>query len=589
LLPLAVLAVLALAIVALAGPVGTSSGFEDDDANLDVNSTFDWNGFSPVTWTGDAPYREAAKSASGWDFKGLEDDEEDTADTAFAGGTKQDDNCANVVGAKAPNKDDLKRAYFSTKTIDVPSDTTNPKHTILNLAWLRIPQNTTSSSAHVGFEFNKGSTACGGSAGAAGLVARSAGDMLIVYDFEGGSGAPVLTLRRWVTSGACEVGSSSPPCWGPATNLTAGGIAEGAVNVGSPTDDDLAPGGSDELGDSEFGEAGIDLTKAGIFTGSTCESFGNVLAVSRSSGNSAKAQMKDLVGPGAFTIGNCGKVIIRKVTSPAGDTTTSFSYTTNVTTLPASTTSPFSLKDGESNTIDKVVAGSGLTVTEGNPSPLYALTSIDCSASTVPAANRSTNTTTRTVTFTLGVGQTLDCTFTNTKQVGALKIVKQSTKSGNPLVKNAGAVFSYKVTGSSDTPSSISDNGTGDGDSDIGEVCVSGLAVGSYTVNETSPPSGYGDASQSDLTATVVAGTNCGANPPGAGATVTFTNPPLADIQVRFKDGGSGETALTAAGITCSNSTGTSSTADTAGWDDTKTVTGIEAPATITCTIPIDP
>jgi hypothetical protein len=107
-----------------------------------------------------------------------------------------------VIGAKAPNKDDMKRVYLSTKNVG--------GNIYLNLAWVRIPQNTTSASAHVAFEFNKGSTPCG----SGGLVNRTAGDMLIVYDFEGGGGAPVLTLRRWVTSGACEISSNSAPCWG---------------------------------------------------------------------------------------------------------------------------------------------------------------------------------------------------------------------------------------------------------------------------------------------------------------------------------------------------------------------------------------
>ena len=65
--------------------------------------------------------------------------------------------------------------------------------------------------------------------------------MLIVYDFEGGGGDPTLKLRRWVTSGACEVGSKSPPCWGLATNLTAGGFAEARVNVGASALDEIAP------------------------------------------------------------------------------------------------------------------------------------------------------------------------------------------------------------------------------------------------------------------------------------------------------------------------------------------------------------
>jgi hypothetical protein len=578
---LAVLSTLVFAIAASAGPVGTAGGFEDDDANLVDNAAagIDWNTFSRVSWlpaNSATPTRQASKVSNGFTFKGIEDWQATTADSGFAGGTKQDDNCPTVISAKAPNKDDLKRIYLA-------STVGSNGHIYLNLAWVRIPQNTTSPSAHVGFEFNKGSTACAGSGG---LVNRTAGDILIVYDFEGG-GTPVLTLRRWVTSGPCEVSSNSAPCWGVATNLTAGGFAEGAVNTGGSVLDQLAPpalGSSTSvdqtLGTSEFGEAGIDLTGAGVFTANSCESFGKAFGVSRSSGSSGTAQMKDLVGPGNFQLSNCGTVIIRKQTDPDGDTVTNFGYTTNVTTNPATTTSPFSLKDDGVNTIINVVAGSGKTVSEDDPSLLgYDLQSIDCSASSVPAGNISTSTVTRTVTFSIAGGQTLDCTFTNNKREGALRILKNSTKGG--AVANAGAVFSYDS-------SSVTDNGTGDEDPDVGEVCVSGLAPGDYTVSETSPPPGYAGDGGGSQTATVVAGTNCSDNQPTGAAEVTFTNAPLADIQVRFRDGGSGETQLVTP-ISCDNTTGDSDTSDTANWDDTLTISGVEAPTTITCTIDIDP
>jgi hypothetical protein len=108
-------------------------------------------------------------------------------------------------------------------------------------------------------------------------------------------------------------------------------------------------------------------------------------------------------------------------------------------------------------------------------------------------------------------------------------------------------VFSYNG-------SSVTNNGAGDEDSDIGEVCVSGKVPGTYTVNEVTPPPGYGDASQVNLPVTVAAGTNCTTNLPTGAGVVTFTNPPLADIQVNFRDGGSGETSATS--IICTN-TGT--------------------------------
>jgi hypothetical protein len=71
----------------------------------------------------------------------------------------------------------------------------------------------------------------------------------------------------------------------------------------------------------------------------------------------------------------------------------------------------------------------------------------------------------------------------------------------------------------------------------------------------------------------------------------TSTNALLADLQVRCRDGGSGETVLTDAGITCDAGV-TEDNADTAGWDDTSTYAGIPinpSPKTITCTIVIDP
>jgi hypothetical protein len=419
LVPFLALGALILAISASAAAISDAAGFQGDDGNLDPAigapaSGIDWNSFAPVTWTGDSPSRVADKTFSGWEFKGLEDAQNDSNDSVFAGGVKQDDNCASVKsGPKPPNKDDLKRAYVASAVVG--------GKTYVALAWERIPQNTTSSSAHVGFEFNQGSTACDST----GLVHRSAangGDLLIVYDFEGGSALPVLKLLRWKTTGTCEQtnkAATAAGCWVFEQDLTGAGNAEARVNVADAADaihPDAPP--SDTLASQEFGEAIVDLTGAGVFPASptSCFTLGKVFAVSRSSGNSGTAAMKDLVGPGNISISNCGQVIIRKVTVPAGDTTTSFGYTTNVTTLPATTTSPFSLKHGESNTINNVPPSSGRTVTEDNPSPLYALTSINCAASTVPGANINTSVATRTVTFSIAADEVLDCTFTNTRQ-----------------------------------------------------------------------------------------------------------------------------------------------------------------------------
>jgi hypothetical protein len=573
--------VLVLAAVSMAaaapGPVGSASGFEDDDGNLVVDSTFDWNGFVTTTWTGTAPYRTSSKTASGWSFVGLEDAQATNSDSAFAGGTKQDDACPTVNTGKAPNKDDLKRIYLASKVVG--------GHTYLDLAWVRIPQNTTSPSAHIGFEFNQGDSPC--PAGSDGLVERTAGDVLIVYDFEGGAtDTPVITLRYWVTGPAdlCDIASHSPPCWGTSQTLGAG-VAEAKVNTSGSVSDGIAPSPPETLGTNEFGEAGIDLTEAGVFGAGTCKSFGTAFGVSRSSGNSGTAQMKDLVGPVDFTLANCGKVITRKVTDPSGDTSTSFGFTTNVSTTPSTTTSPFSLKDGEANPITNVNPGSSLNVTEGNPGSNYVLQTINCSASTVPSGNISTSTATRAVTFSIAAGETLDCTFTNKLQLGAIKITKTTTK-GN--VGLAGATFSIKPDGGSPiggSPFTTDSNG---------EICVDNLPFGDYLVTETAAPTGYKINDTSDHSVTVDNNAKC-SDTPYVGETTSFSDTPLSKIEVIFTS--LAGTDVTKAQIVCVKGATTIEAVSENGspdntppvYDDTdETFTNLD-PGTYTCTVVVDP
>ncbi|HET7051269.1 MAG TPA: hypothetical protein VFI54_23585 [Solirubrobacteraceae bacterium] len=79
-----------------------------------------------MTWTGTAPNQSASKTASGWAFTGLTDAQATNSDSGYAGGVKQDVDCATIKGSKAPNKDDLKRIYLASKTVG--------GHIYLNLA-----------------------------------------------------------------------------------------------------------------------------------------------------------------------------------------------------------------------------------------------------------------------------------------------------------------------------------------------------------------------------------------------------------------------------------------------------------------------
>jgi Prealbumin-like fold domain len=548
-----------MAVPAFANLAG--SNFESGDGNLAVDTAgnVDWNSFSPATWTGTAPYQTATKTlANGWTFAGFSDAQKSNTDTGFKGGTKQDDNCAGVIGSSAPNKDDLKRIYLASNLIS--------GRVFLTLAWVRIPQQTVSSSAHVGFEFNQGATPC--PVGSDGLVQRTAGDMLIVYDFAGGANTPTITIRRWVLSGACEISSDSAPCWGPAsTDLIAAGTAEAKVDFTTfPVQDTVAPT-TESLGQSEFGEAGIDLTGAGVFSPNQCTSFGQAEGVSRSSGNSGQAAMEDLVGPGKFTIANCGNIIIRKVTVPSPDpTNTSFSYSTTGGLNPAS----FQLTNGGSKDYGGLVQTGSYSVTEADPGPNFALTGLDCSASsTTHGSTASTDTSTRTVTISLKPLDTIDCTYTNTLHQGAIKITKTSVKAPNPGVD--GAQFSISSNGS---PIASSPFTTANG----GTICVDHLPFGSYSVQETAAPSGYKIDDTSVQTVTVNTNSTCG---DGNEVKLSFTDTPLSQITVSFHSKVSGATSAT---IQCTGD----ATAQNLPDGTPRTLDDL-VPGTYTCTVVIDP
>jgi hypothetical protein len=440
---------------------------------------------------------------------------------------------------------------------------------------VRIPQNTTSPSAHIGFEFNQGDTPCPPASD--GLVRRTAGDMLIVYDFEGGAtDTPVISMRRWVTSGACEVGSSSPPCWGPATNLTALGFAEGRVNTSGSVSDEIGPSGTESLGTNEFGEAIINLTDAGVFDQNVCLGFGKTFAVSRSSGNSATAQMKDLVGPGDVNITNCGSVIIRKVTDPSPDPTdTTFTYSTTGGLDPAT----FGLKDGESQDYGNEVFAGSYSVTEDDPSlDNFVLTDLNCDASdtshgttiTIDLANR-------TVEFDLKPLDTVDCTYTNTLQTGAIKITKTRKHAADGPGDHPHAGVTFDVDGTT----VVTDAN--------GEACVDGLTFGAYDVVET-VPAGYvgegGSTTTVTKSVTVDNTADCGDDPYG-GESVTFHNTPLTNLTVSVDSQIDGGTAST---IDCvdagSNSVASGSTG--ANGDGSATANDLE-PGTYACTVVIDP
>ncbi|HSV39786.1 MAG TPA: SpaA isopeptide-forming pilin-related protein [Nocardioidaceae bacterium] len=546
-----------------------------------------------MTWTGTAPLRQATKTVDGWVFTGLEDRQATTQDSGFAGGTKQDDSCASVITAKAPNKDDLKRVYVTSKTINDVNNARNG-HVILGLSWIRIPQNTTSPSAHIGFEFNAGTS--GACAGPGGLVVRTAGDMLIVYDFEGGTAVPAISLRRWVTSGACEVGSKSPPCWGPSVNLTDSGAAVAGVNTGATASDTAGPT-NETLGIKEFGEAGIDLTDAGVFAPGVCATFGSAFAVSRSSGSSATAQMKDLVGPGNINITNCGSIKIIKRTAPRGvNQAHSFTSTIPAAGSPAapneactldSTPASFTLNDSGNTNADNAantesctnVPIGSYTVTEGADASNFSFVDVSCTA-TGTGTSATTSAGSKVASITLAGGGVVTCVYTNRQNLGAILVTKNRK---------------HAADGPSDHPQvgvDITVNGVTKATNSSGQACFDGLPFGDYTVHETVPDGYHVDAN--DKVKTVDNNAKC-TDATFVGETVSFLNMPLTDITVSVDSQIDGGTAST---ISCVDKDGnvlgsTATDADAVtGGDGSVKVEDLEPtdPAvTLVCTIIVDP
>jgi len=595
LVPMAAIAALILAIGASAGPIGQAAGFEDDDGNLNpgdvivtppqTSPNFDWNSFAltpgagdtALAWTGTTPDRVGSAVRSGWQFKGFEDAQETTSDDSFAGGVKQDDECASVIEHKANNKEDLKRIYLSSKT------GTNG-HTYLMLAWVRIPQNSTSNSANVAFEFNRGDTPCGTDSN--GLVERSVdslagaadnSDMLIVYDFESG-GTPVLRLERWIDSGTCEISSDSPPCWGVATNLTAGGFAEGKVNTASTALDNIGPDDPENLGLVEFGEAGIDLTAAGVFTAGSCETFGKAYGVSRTSGNSAQAQMKDLVGPGDFLLTNCGEIKIIKRTDPRGinqsfgftsDINNSSTATCTLDTLPAA----FSLNDSgntssdnAANTEDCTNVGAGTyNVDEDAPPAGFGFKSLTCTASgTGTSVTPTSSTSDDSPVITLAGGGVVTCIYVNERLTGALTVTKTGKDKScvEPLPARCSAVGVAKLSGatfeiwketngtaglqtSGGTPDTNVTSGSTGSD---GTKCFDGLLFAGYYARETAAPTGYAIDGAVSALKTINASGACPST--GTVLSASFTNTPLSQIRVTFHS--KAGVGVTTATIQCS-------------------------------------
>ncbi len=500
-----------------------------------------------------------------------------SGDNSFGQGTKEDNAAVSVVnGSIPPQKSDLTRFYEASEFANGSN--------FLYLAWERT---NSLGSANMDFEINQATTPGLGTPGAH-TINRTAGDLLVIFDFTNGGGTPTLGLLRWVTTGPTSqcFSSNSLPCWG--NHLTLNGTNSiGAVNNLDAVTDPIAPNAPRSLAALTFGETAINLTAAGVFPAGTCEAFGSAFLKSRASA-SFGAEVKDFVAPVPVNISNCGAVRIIKHTDPRG-LNQDFSYTSTIanpvggSTTPTctsdSTPSSFTLNDNGNTTGDNaantencinVPAGS-YTVVEGAEPANFTLESLSCTATGAGSSGSQDGANPFQADITLAPNGLVICTYVN-QGSGAIQVTKTAKNHSlgagpHPL---AGATFTV--------------NGVSKQTDANGHACFDGLAIGTaYTVTETAAPAGYAIDTTSQ-SVTVTGSASCTSGTPDG---VSFTDSPLTDVAVSATSEVPG---VTNSSIQCVNSSNADVGNSPQGPADPVSVTanGLK-PGTYTCTIVVDP
>jgi uncharacterized surface anchored protein len=232
----------------------------------------------------------------------------------------------------------------------------------------------------------------------------------------------------------------------------------------------------------------------------------------------------------------------------------------------------FGLKDGQSQDYGSTLPAGSYSVSEADSGPNFKLTKVDCSASSTGGGSSAT-VNGATVSISLKPDDVIDCTYTNTLQLGAIKITKTSSKAvPTPLV---GATFS--ITG----PNSYSNSVTTGND---GTVCVDHLTLGTYSVKETGAPTGYAIDDSTAHNVSVSANSSCG---DGHEAPFSATDTPLTDLLVKATSEAPGGTKST---ITCTSASNANIGNSPQGPIDPAQVTanGLK-PGTYTCIVVVDP
>lgn len=392
-------------------------------------------------------------------------------DESFTQGTKEDTAVPVLeFGSIPPNKSDLTEFQSAYETLSVGG----AQHTFVYLNWTRT---NTLGSANMDFELNQSSTKSSNGV----TPIRTAGDVLVAYDFASGGSNVSVRVSKWITSGACEANGGKAPCWGPLSADLSGNGALAAISA-----------------DQKFGELAIDLQAANLVGTTDCIGFASGYLKSRSS-DAFTAALKDFVPPANVNIVTCQPQVIRiKKVDGSGsplsgavmqlwkDVDNSGTINTGDTQVaPDSPTSGTSncttTGDGIGNCIFTFSspAQNGTYIARELTPPNGYTTSAPDVAQSITVGNTAN-------TFTLS--------FTNNPAPGTINILKQDD-AGNAvngatfkLYVDAVPVGGSKGAGDTTEQATCTTSGTG---ADAGKCSMSNVPLGEYWLEETAVPSGY--------------------------------------------------------------------------------------------------
>ncbi len=342
---------------------------------------------------------------------------------------------------------------------------------------------------------------------------RSNGDVRFLIQDQGSGIFSAPSFYKW-TNGAWALGAPPNPVYDVKSNagVSVSGMPSWWLPTPNVSNGSITPEG--------FVEASIDLTSFGAVLG--CPSSGFAALNSRSTTGNTDNNLQDYVEAIGITIpSECAKLDIYKYDTD-GMRLPGATFEVTPNPIPgAQDPKLLSVTDGGANDSDGTANGV-ISIASAKPGT-YTVTELTAPAGYIKVLQPQQ------VTLTKYGSSRVN--FTN--PLGAIRWLKTYGDGETPAT---GATFSVARTSGPGTfstitgysqPFTVVDNGTKDEDPTLGEIEVSGLPVGAYSITETTPPVGYGkDSGTATVTIPATAATLAAALEPHQ-AGYTFANPRL--------------------------------------------------------------